>query len=100
MLKEYKFQDQNGGGNYVNGGGAGCGEDEDGPIDFVLAWDGRDEVASAAEAASKRRVFESNLRKEGLVVESLGRNSIDIFELLKALLWSMDLLLSDQIGHA
>ena len=77
MLKEYKFQDQNGGGNYVNGGG---GEDEDGPIDFVLAWDGRDEVASAAEAASKRRVFESNLRKEGLVVESLGRYSIDIFE--------------------
>ena len=49
----------------------------------MLAWDGRDEVASAAEAASKRRVFESNLRKEGLVVESLGRNSIDMFRLLK-----------------
>ena len=79
MLKEYKCQDQNGGGNYVNGGGAGCGG-EDGPIDFVLAWDGRDEVASAAEAASKRRVFESNLKKEGLIVESLGRYSIDIFE--------------------
>ena len=38
----------------------------------MLAWDGRDEVASAAKAAAKRSVFEGNLRKEGLVVESLG----------------------------
>ena len=38
----------------------------------MLAWDGRDEVASTAKAAAKRSVFEGNLRKEGLVVESLG----------------------------
>ena len=38
----------------------------------MLAWDGRDEVASSPEATSKRRVFEENLRKEGLVLESLG----------------------------
>ena len=37
-----------------------------------MAWDGRDEVASTAKAAAKRSVFEGNLRKEGLVVESLG----------------------------
>ena len=50
------LQDLNNANNHAKGG------DDEEPIDFVLAWDGRDEVASTAEAAGKRRVFEGNLR--------------------------------------
>ena len=53
------LKDLNAADNHVNGGGGGGADDE--PIDFVLAWDGRDEVASTAEATDKRRVFEGNL---------------------------------------
>lgn len=38
-------------------------------VDFVLVWDGFAEHAITEEAYDKRRVFESNLVKEGLEIE-------------------------------
>jgi hypothetical protein len=60
---------RNGGG--TNGGGGDGGGVVAGSIDFVLAWDAREELSTSQEAYDKRRVYESNLRKEGLVVELL-----------------------------
>ncbi len=44
-------------------------------IDFVLAWDGREELAASEESYNKRRVFEANLRKEGLLVDLIEGDS-------------------------
>lgn len=37
-------------------------------IDFVLVWNGQIETANSAKSIEKRKVFETHLEKEGLVL--------------------------------
>jgi len=38
-------------------------------IDFVLVWDGSNEMCFTEEAKERRRIFERNLEEEGLILE-------------------------------
>lgn len=50
--------------------GSSC-EVTDNKVDFILAWDGRSEIARSTSARNRRKIFEKNLQKEGLILEYL-----------------------------
>jgi len=38
-------------------------------VDFVLVWDGSNELSNTEEARERREIYERNLEEEGLVLE-------------------------------
>lgn len=54
-------------------------------VDFVLVWDSSDAEATSDEAQSRREMFESNLKEEGLELEleSFEPNSLQFIKVHK-----------------
>lgn len=53
-------------------------------MNFILVWNSKTEVGKSSESFERRRVFESNLEKEGLLLEyeepeANGLNFVKIF---------------------